>query len=42
MVSEGGGYAKYKCASNNAHEEFRNLCRNHQNIGLMMWANAQD
>jgi len=25
-----------------AVREFRNLCRNHENLGLMMWEKAKD
>jgi len=41
MVSEVNAYAKYN-VSDNAVREFRNPCRNHENVGLMMWAKAQD
>jgi len=34
-------YAK-KCVSDNAVREFRNPCRNYDNVGLIMWAKTHD
>jgi len=40
MVSEVSAYAKYGVLSVNALREFRNPCRNHRNVGLMMSGNT--
>ena len=33
---------KIQCVSDNAVREFRNPCRNDENVGLVMWSKAQD
>jgi len=33
---------KIQCASDNAVHQFKNPYRYHENVGLMMWAKAQD
>jgi len=44
MISEVSVYAKdSQRASGNAARKFRYpICRNHENVELMMWAKAQD